>query len=286
MAKYVYDFTLSADNFDGTHVHLINFLKQFSKKWGFQREVGLNTGYDHFQGRLSLNEKLRINQVIDLFHDNNIMANIGNTSTTSAKASMFYNYVTKEDTRIEGPWTDKNTVAKYIPRQYRGKESTLLPWQNQVWNMFNEFLNNGFSDRKINVIYDKSGNNGKSTLAHLFRLHLNGVVLPPVNDGEKLCQSCCDILMGKEIRNSVPVFIDLPRAMDKSRLYGIYSAIETILSGYVYDVRHKYKDWDYDTPFLWVCTNIEPDDSMLSKDRWNVWYINKEKVLVPYSDCI
>jgi hypothetical protein len=281
---YVYDFTLSADKYVGNHFQLITFLKTFCKKWGFQREIS-KTSYDHFQGRISLNEKKRINEVNNIFHDKKIMAHISKTSTASAKASMFYNYVTKEDTRIEGPWTDKQR-EKYIPRQYRGKENTLLTWQKQVSDMYEHHKGDGFSDRKINVIYDKAGNNGKSTLAHLMRLHLDGVVLPPVNDGEKLCQSCCDIMMGKEIRNSVPIFIDLPRAMDKSRLYGIYSAIEVILSGYVYDVRHKYKDWDFDTPFLWVCTNIEPDDSMLSKDRWMVWTINKEKTLIPYNDCI
>jgi len=284
MAKYVYDFTLSADKYDGNHMQMITFLKTFCKKWGFQREIS-ESGYDHFQGRISLNEKLRINQVIDIFQDKNIMANISNTSTASAKASMFYNYVTKEDTRYDGPWTDINQQVKYIPRQYKGKENTLLEWQKTVSDMFEHHKGDGFSDRKINVIYDKKGNSGKSTLAHLMRLHLNGVVLPPVNDGEKLCQSCCDIMIGKEIRTSVPIFIDLPRAMDKSRLYGIYSAIETILSGYVYDVRHKYKDWDFDTPFVWVCTNIEPDDSMLSKDRWNIWTI-KENKLIPYTDCI
>lgn len=282
MAKYVYDFTLSADKFDGNHLILKDFLKSFCKKWGFQREISKGD-YDHYQGRISLLEKLRITQVIQIFHDKKIMANISNTSSASAKASMFYNYVTKEDTRIEGPWTDKNSIIKYIPRQFRNKENTLLPWQQTVSDMFEYFKGDGFCDRKINVIYDKQGNNGKSTLAHLMRLHLNGVVLPSVNDGEKLCQSCCDIMMGKEIRTSVPVFIDLPRAMDKSRLYGIYSAVETILSGYVYDVRHKYRDWDFDTPFVWVCTNMEPDDSMLSKDRWNVWVI-KNKQLIPYND--
>lgn len=282
-ACFVYDFTLSADKFDGNHLILINFFKVYCKKWGFQREIS-KTGYDHFQGRVSLNEKLRLHQVVSLFHENNIVANIKNTSSASAKASMFYNYVTKEDTRYDGPWTDKNTTIKYIPRQYRGKENTLREWQQSVSDMFDNHKGDGFSDRKINVIYDKLGNSGKSTLAHLMRLHLGGVVLPPVNDGEKLCQSCCNILMGKEIRTSVPIFIDLPRAMDKSRLYGIYSAIETILSGYVYDVRNKYKDWDFDTPFIWVCTNIEPDDDMLSKDRWNIWTI-KDNKLVSYNDC-
>ena len=94
--------------------------------------------------------------------------------------------------------------------------------------------------------------------------------------------------MGKKIRQSVPIFIDLPRAMDKTRLYGIYTAIEQIKSGWVYDVRNSWKEWDFDSPHIWVTTNAAPDLEMLTIDRWNIWAITPDKELkeIKYNDCV
>jgi len=91
--------------------------------------------------------------------------------------------------------------------------------------------------------------------------------------------------MGKSIRGTVPIFIDLPRAMDKSRLFGIYSAIEQIKSGWVYDTRNKWREWDFDSPHIFVTTNICPDENMLSADRWNIFTVkNKELVSLTFNE--
>jgi hypothetical protein len=143
-----------------------------------------------------------------------------------------------------------------------------------------------FDSRNINLVYDKRGNQGKSTIAALCELYGNGLDLPPVNDAEKLVQSLCDICISKNLRNPSPVFIDMPRAMDKSRLHGIYTAIEQIKKGKLYDVRHSYRDWWIDSPQLWVFTNIEPDLELLSRDRWIVWTVDDTKNLQIYQWCV
>ena len=115
-------------------------------------------------------------------------------------------------------------------------------------------------------------------------LYGRGIDLPPVNDAEKLIQSLCDICMAKQLRDPSPVFVDLPRAMDKSRLNGIYTAIEQIKKGKLYDLRYNYKEWWIDSPALWVFSNIEPDMTMLSRDRWRLWTIDDKKNLIPYEN--
>ena len=185
-------------------------------------------------------------------------------------------YVMKEDTRLEGPFNDRDAkVEIYIPRQYRDKLSTLRPFQKQIWDSANDF-----NDRIINMIYCPSGNAGKSTIASLCELFGRGIDLPPCNDAEKLIQSCCDICEGKNVRNPSPIFVDLPRAMNKDRLNGIYTAIEQIKKGKLFDLRYKYKEYWIDSPTIWVFSNIEPDTSMLSSDRWVIWELDDNFNLV------
>jgi hypothetical protein len=181
-------------------------------------------------------------------------------------------YVTKEDTRIDGPWDERTEKNLYIPRQFR--DLKLWDWQQSVIE-----ISKNFNDRDVNLIYDKKGNNGKSTLASICELKMNGIDLPPINDMKELIQTMCNICESKDLRNPNPIFMDLPRAMDKDRLNGIYTAIEQIKKGKLYDLRYKYKCYWIDSPCIWVFTNREPDENLLSRDRWKIYEIKKQKLL-------
>ena len=108
--------------------------------------------------------------------------------------------------------------------------------------------------------------------------------LPPVNDSEKLIYSVCDILTAKQERDPKIVFVDMPRAMDKQKLGGMYTAIEQIKKGKVYDLRYTYKEWWFNAPQVWVFGNMEPDLRLvMSMDRWKIWTINEEMELMPHT---
>lgn len=262
---WVFDFTSKAETNDKESI--IKSLKEHCSKWAFQLEKG-EGGYIHFQGRCRFKARRRTGNILG-FKDTKY-------TPTSEENIENFNYVTKTESRVEGPWmyTDEE---KYIPLQYRGKLETLKPFQNSIKEEVKIF-----NDRWINLIYCPKGGSGKSTIAHLMRLHFDGIVLPPLNDADKLVFSCCNILMAKKIRHSIPIFIDLPRAMNKERLYGLYSAIEIIKSGYVYDTRNHYREWNFDSPSIWVFTNTEPELNMLSHDRWRTWTISPEEELVEF----
>ena len=269
----VYDFTLPANDRESSAV--IAAIKQLFKKWTFQKECG-DSGYIHFQGRGSLFKKRRLvelKKLCDQVGMNDI--HLSPSSNESQKGDMFY--CMKADTRVDGPWkdTDEEEVV-YVPRQYRGIVDNLRPWQQKVWDSADVF-----DTRSINLIFDTHGNNGKSTIASVMDLHRRGIDLPPMNDADKLIQSVADILMAREVREPKVVFVDLPRAMDKRRLGGLYTAIEQIKKGKVYDVRYQYKEWWFDSPQIWVFSNIEPDLGMLSRDRWVLWTIVNDD-LVPF----
>jgi len=74
----------------------------------------------------------------------------------------------------------------------------------------------------------------------------------------------------------------MPRAIDKTRLYGMYSAIEQVKKGKLFDIRYNYKAWWIDSPQIWVFTNHLPDLNLLSGDRWRIWVINDDKILEKY----
>ena len=270
----VYDFRVNADGL--TEDVIKSSLKRIAKHWVFQEERG-DTGYMHYQGRFSLIKKRRKSELLRLWTELNLFKPCPHylepTTCGEAKNNSF-SYAMKEDTRSQGPWSDKDQEV-YIPRQYRGLMERLYPFQKVIFDSAHEF-----DPRIINLIYCPEGNQGKSTIAALCELHGRGIDLPPVNDAEKLLQSVCDICMSKQIRDPSPIFVDLPRAMDKTRLNGIYTAIEQIKKGKLYDLRYSYKEWWIDSPAIWVFSNIAPDFLLLLKDRWKVWRINEQKELV------
>lgn len=271
-----YDFTCHNMNdmtVDERAEDIKKILKQHCKKWGFQYEKGEKTGKFHFQGRFSLLKKARIL---------NIPFNLGHYSITSnpnKKADSFYSYVTKDYTRESGPWTDKDQEI-YIPRQYRKILNNLYPYQKVIYDSPKHF-----DDRVVNIIYCPNGNIGKSTIASICDLYGKGIDLPPVNNAEKLIQSCCDICIAKNIRDPGPIFVDIPRAYDQTKLYGLFTAIEQIKKGKLYDMRHSYREWWIDSPPIWVTMNVISPKllEMLSSDRWKIWKVNHKKELIPYS---
>lgn len=267
-----------------TPTDIFTSLEGIAKMFTFQLEEG-DSGYRHYQGRLSLIKKRRIAEkhiILSLFDGKPFKPEYlaPTVNSNALKGDLFY--VMKEDTRIDGPWTEKDVPKEiYVPAQYRNVSVDMLyPFQQTIWN---SVVNYRVDSRTINLLYCPKGNKGKLTIAHMCRLLQGCLVIPAIiNDAKELVQVACDMCMDRELRNPKAVFIDMPRAINKERLYGLYSAVETIKDGYLYDCRHHFKSWDIDSPQVWVFTNKEPDLSMLSQDRWNVFVLDENKALMPH----
>lgn len=241
-----WDFTLSKKFGDPK-----NILEKIAKKWCYQLEKGNETGYEHYQGRMSLKVKARLPQVSKLLPK----ARLSPTSDAN-KNNTFY--VTKEDTRIDGPWTDQDM---YIPKQIRGK--TLYPWQEEVIKSVDVF-----DDRHINVIIDRKGNIGKSTLALWALCHNKGRMIPYCNNYKDMMR----MTMG--MPTSKLYMVDMPRSLDKKNLAGFFAGIEDLKRGYLWDDRYEWKEKVIDSPVIWVFMNEIPNHEYLSKDRWVCWEVH------------
>lgn len=266
--QYV-DITIPSKNFSKEDVMKMGV--EHFREGMFQLEKGASNGYLHWQIRGCTKERkvLSKNRMMEVCSEK-----LAHWSPTVTKNKKDYNYVTKECTREEGPFELVPGECGYVPRHLRGLE--LRDWQKSIVES-----KNSFSDRYVDCLVDVTGCSGKSTVASWNQLHGTSIRLPSHTDSTKLLQSCHNQLSGKKLRQVDHVFVDLPRAMGKEKLAGLFSAIETIKGGYVYDERHTFKEWWFDSPVVWVFTNKLPDTDELSKDRWRFWRIEKNR-LVPY----
>ncbi len=253
-----WDFRFNGE--DIPHETIITRLKGIAKRFVFQKEEG-DSGYIHYQGRMSLIKKRLKHQLLKLFKQDEAPNYLEPTTNPEyTKGDAFYQ--TKVDTRVEGPWTDQDEQV-YIPRQVR-EMGALRPFQQRIIDDVNVW-----DKRTINIIFCKKGNVGKSSLVSYMRAHKVARALPPVNDYKDLLRMVCDL------PESRMYLFDMPRSMNKDRMYQFYSAVETIKDGYAYDDRYSFKEKCFDCPNIWIFTNILPELSMLSIDRWKIWEIDK-----------
>lgn len=259
----VYDFRYSKD--EKTPTDIISLLKGIAKKYVFQLEKG-DSGYLHYQGRLSLIKKRRKNEALKLFVTPPLFFE-PTCNPEYCKGTAFYQM--KTDTRVEGPFQDTDEVI-YIPRQIR-EISCLRPFQQRIVDMAGVW-----DTRTINLVFCPEGNKGKSILVGYCRAYKIARALPPVNDSRDLMRMVCDL------PTSRCYLFDMPRAQNKDRLYQFYSAVETIKDGYAWDDRYSFKEKIFDSPNIYIFTNTLPNLNMLSLDRWKIWSIDENYELVNF----
>lgn len=262
----VWDFTLGANSVT-SEKEVIDWLKTVAKAWTFQLEEGEKTSYLHYQGRFTLKVRDRLTGLKKKCPWNEMRFSI-----TSAENKDNDYYVCKSD-RLKGPWRDtdeEEAKANYMPRQVREIQEW-YPWQKTA----NEIIE-AWDPRGIHAIIDPRGNNGKSVLCAFLGVLRKVMLIPFCNDYRDIMR------MVKDMPKVGAYFIDMPRALRKEKLYQFYGAIETVKSGYAYDDRYGFKYEYFDCPNIIVFTNTPPDESLLSRDRWKLWTINKKHELVPY----
>lgn len=265
MVSAVYDFRCNSEYFDG-YDDLHSFLETKCKKWVFQLEKGDKTGYLHYQGRLSLIKKTTSSNALKILE--NKFNFLEPTVSKEHRQSAFY--CMKEQTRQKEPETDadyKNRKAIFVPDIFKKLDTELRPFQKTIRDY-------PLNPRKVNLLIDTKGNLGKSYLSSVMEIQKKGFRCPPMNDFKDVMQLLCNYCMDNEIRDIGHLFFDLPRAMYKGKLAGIFSSIEEILQCRLFDLRNHFKIWYINCPNIWVYTNCVPDDlEDLSLDRWQLWEV-------------
>lgn len=263
----VWDFRYNEDVFEN-HEQLIETLKGVAKHYVFQLEKS-DSGYRHYQGRLSLIKKRRKREkhlLLKLFKEKPPNYIEPTTNPEFVRGDAFY--MCKEDTRISGPWTDKDEV-RFVTKQLNSFNKLLkYPYQEKLEQMCNEF-----SMRKIDLIFDPHGNIGKSIFSEYLEYEGLAEEIPPF----RLMDDIFQWVASRPIKKCY--IIDMPRGMKKDKLGDLYAGIEVIKNGVAYDKRYNAKKIRFDRPRIFVFTNMLPCLDLMSKDRWNIWEINDKKEL-------
>jgi len=257
-----YDFTAYEGAEDlKVRFEMVKVLNKLCKKWAFQREKGEEKGLLHWQGRVSLKEKVRIGQVKDLF-------GWGWWTLTSNECRGDQFYVMKEKSRVDGPWTNMDSFTE-LPKDVKFEK--LRPWQEEMMCRLSQY-----DERTIDVVVDVKGNLGKSKLIKWAECHGKGVEIPLLKDSKEIMQA----VYGSP--TSKIYFLDMPRSFNQKKMGEFFTAIEMIKDGKAYDPRYGMKKKWFDPPRICVFMNVCPDLKALSLDRWRLHSIDESDRLIPY----
>lgn len=266
----VFDVTLPADAVSVSAVK--TSLKELAKTWTFQLEQGSETGYRHYQIRLSLFKKRRQGEAIKLFRSSSEIWDClspKNFRPTVTGNCTTMSYVMKADTRIDGPWTDKDPEELYVPKQVR--DVKLYPWQEQVVQTFSVW-----DSRHINVIVNQEGNIGKSVLKTYCGVTGRARAIPPFENHKDLMNMVYDM---KPKESGAVYLIDIPRAINQQGMRGLWAAVESLKDGYCYDLRYKFRECYFDCPVIWCFMNEMPETKWLSADRWKFFNVENNQLV-------
>lgn len=257
-----WDLTIKAEGIEVEQVKV--FARTHFKSWAFQLEKGDKTGYLHYQFRGSLRKKARETGIKKYLRQAELIGypNI----TTVDEFEDDGDYVMKEDTRIDGPWSSKDEDEQmYIPKDMRDKIEW-RPWQKGLI----EIMDTPANRRTINCIINESGNIGKSWMALWLHAHGKAIYIPYFDGAKDMMR----MVYGQPERGTY--FVDLPKSLSHKAQNEIYAGIEMLKSGFVYEDRYKYQSKIIDPVHVFVFTNQKPDVALLSKDRWRFHYIEPD----------
>lgn len=241
---------------------LCTLFKQHCKKYTFQLEKGTENELLHFQCRVSLKKKAR--GTSGLFP--------GHWSPTSKSCvNDLSHYVTKSETRIDGPWSEKDEIE--VPDDWLDGIDDKLPWQEALLATCRG-KGNG---RVVNVLVDTKGGIGKGTVTEMAVRELPHcyTTLKATANARDMRLEVASYLksLGKNIylTKTLSFFIDMPRAENMTQEG--WSVIESIKGRQIVETRYATTVIRFMIPHVWVFTNSFPNMKYLSKDRWKIWEV-------------
>lgn len=272
----VFDVTLKADASNVTVDGIKQWLKKIAKRWVFQKEC--STGdYTHFQIRLSLKKKCTEGTMIKLYRAQwgDGTGKVSITSQSEADMAIISGdmfYVQKEESRVDGPWSDRDAVPTYV--QERFKKVNLRQWQQDLIQKCKMQLAQK-NDRNIILVMDATGNNGKSFLRGYAKQRLGWVTVPST------CMTTQEMIQYLCSNDKIPegwhgvILMDVPRATSQKHWYTLARGLETIKQGELYDGRYKMQEKIIEPPVMVVFVNKEPPAEVMSSDVFQVINLNE-----------
>lgn len=253
-------------------------------QWCFQLEVAPSTGRLHWQGWARHTGAKTFEQWHKFLPERTW---IEKQKARHDVAAYQYTYdegkrITAEETSRRGLSQDERgphykgimLPTRGVVSPLEGKE--LYPWQSEAMAMYQGPI----SDRTIVWFHEAEGNTGKSALAK--HLALRGDVLTVSGNAGDVKHGASTWVMGDPKSKVEPkplrlVIWDIPRSKDN---FLSFQALEDVKNGCFFSPKYESRQVIFNAPHVWVFSNHEPELDKLSRDRWVVYRISKDKELV------
>lgn len=210
----------------------------------FGEEVGAE-GTHHLQGFISHNKKLRPNEKFKnpRIHWEKCIGNKEQNITYCSKSGIIH--------------TNMETLLDPMDNL------TLHKWQVEVL----EDIKVRPDSRKIIWIWEEDGCTGKTSLAKHICMNNDRAIY--VNGKAADVKCCIADMLKKDVHPNVVIF-GFPRTSED---YVSYAALEEVKDGIFFSGKFESGMCIFNPPHVIVFANFAPDESKLSKDRWNIRYI-------------
>lgn len=220
-----------------------------------QKERGEN-GTEHFQGVVQYRHQVAFKTLKALD------SAIHWEGCHNLKAAL--RYVTKTDTRVDGPWS----VGWDIPEPIRVIEpSTFVPWQAQM----DALLQKPVDDRIIYWVYEPEGGVGKTAYSKYLAERRGALVL-----GGKSNDIKHGIASWLGSGKQLPLVIfHFTRTVED---YVSYEAIEAVKDGIFFSGKYESGMVIFNPPHIMCVANFHPQTQKLSQDRWRIGLITPTKI--------
>lgn len=235
--------------------HLTQWFDTFTEKYMFQLEVGEKCGTPHFQGVIYFKNAV---------HEST-MKQVAPRGIWKRTISWLgaVEYCSKSETRTEGPWMKGITRREPV-----NVITTLRPWQASEEQ---RLLVKCTDDRKIRWYYDKEGRFGKTQFFKYMVVKHPGMLIleGTANDIKYMVKQYHD---KQDIKAAMMYFCkDTPAKIP-------YSTLESIKDGLLCSGKYESSCLVFNSPHVVVIANFYPDESKLSKDRWDIITVDNDNV--------
>lgn len=254
------------------------WMKEVAKQWVFQEEECPSTKKHHFQCRVNLKKKVRGCWMPDGWKGKASATSNDTLELAKKKGRQAFDYVMKDDTRIDGPWTDRD--VGYVPSDVPKTMADLRGWQRDAIRHLLEQ-----NDRRILFLVDKEGCSGKTKLIKFLMGRRNAIYVPPLQDTvNQIMGYFHDATILEPHRKRILV-IDVPRATELSFWKKLAPAIEMMKDGFAVDGRNKSRYHMVEQPMVVVSLNGMPYDRKGNQAKLH-WFFTPDKIDIwdKYSD--
>lgn len=206
-------------------------------------EVG-ESGYKHWQCRIVFKKPMSLNQVT-------LLCGIGHWTATIVRN---FDYCEKEG----------NFYRSWEKALKKFQTMELYNWQNEVLDHIKKQ-----GDRRVTCLVDEFGNSGKTTMAKCITARHIGAYCPAMDESK-------DYMAWALAHQTAGIFVlDIPKSDSRKKNKDLWSAVEQMKNGYLWDKRNHWQEAWIEPPGILVITNEEPDRTALSGDRWDIGFMQK-----------